>query len=96
MFNNVLFISLAPILIIALYIYSRDKYEKEPLSFLLKALLAGVIIVLPSGTCQWHRMPRSSGAHQAMTSCPAEGFPWHESVSLVGFNRKLCKLFGFE
>jgi RsiW-degrading membrane proteinase PrsW (M82 family) len=42
-----MFISLAPILIIAFYIYSRDKYEKEPLSFLLKALLTGVLIVLP-------------------------------------------------
>ena len=47
MFNNLLFISLAPILIIAFYIYSRDKYEKEPVSYLLKALLAGAIIVLP-------------------------------------------------
>lgn len=47
MFNNLLFISLAPVLIIAFYIYSRDKYEKEPISFLLKALLAGILIVLP-------------------------------------------------
>lgn len=47
MFNNLMFISLAPILIIAFYIYNRDKYEKEPLIFLLKALLAGVLIVLP-------------------------------------------------
>jgi protease PrsW len=47
MFNNLLFISLAPVLIIAFYIYNRDKYEKEPLSHLLKALLAGVLIVLP-------------------------------------------------
>jgi RsiW-degrading membrane proteinase PrsW (M82 family) len=47
MFNNLMFISLAPILIIAFYIYNRDKYEKEPLTFLLKALLAGVLIVLP-------------------------------------------------
>lgn len=47
MFNNLLFISLAPILIIAFYIYSRDKYEKEPVSYLLKALLAGAAIVLP-------------------------------------------------
>ena len=47
MFNNLLFISLAPILIIAFYIYNRDKYEKEPLSILLRALLAGVLIVLP-------------------------------------------------
>jgi protease PrsW len=47
MVNNLLFISLAPVLIIAFYIYSRDKYEKEPLSILLKALLAGVLTVLP-------------------------------------------------
>lgn len=47
MFNNLMLISLAPILIIAFYIYSRDKYEKEPLSFLLRALLAGVLIVIP-------------------------------------------------
>src|SRR4030065_967781 len=47
MFNSLLFISLAPILIIAFYIYNRDKYEKEPLSILLRALLAGVLIVLP-------------------------------------------------
>ena len=47
MVNNLLLISLAPILIIALYIYSRDKYEKEPLSVLFKALLAGILIVIP-------------------------------------------------
>jgi RsiW-degrading membrane proteinase PrsW (M82 family) len=47
MINNLLFISLAPVLIIAFYIYSRDKYEKEPVSILLKALLAGILIVLP-------------------------------------------------
>jgi RsiW-degrading membrane proteinase PrsW (M82 family) len=47
MFNNLLFISLAPILIIAFYIYNRDKYEKEPIPLLLKALFAGILIVLP-------------------------------------------------
>ena len=47
MFNNLLFISLAPIFIIAFYIYSRDIYEKEPISYLLKALSIGAIIVLP-------------------------------------------------
>jgi len=47
MVNDLLLISLAPIFVIALYIYSRDKYEKEPLSVLFKALLAGILIVLP-------------------------------------------------
>lgn len=42
-----LIIALAPVLIIASYIYFRDKYEKEPLWMLIKSLLLGVIIVLP-------------------------------------------------
>jgi RsiW-degrading membrane proteinase PrsW (M82 family) len=46
--NNLLFISLAPVLIIAFYVYSRDRYEKEPFSVLIKALFAGVLIVLPA------------------------------------------------
>jgi RsiW-degrading membrane proteinase PrsW (M82 family) len=48
MINNLLFVSLAPILIVAIYIYNRDKYEKEPYSILIKALFTGVIIALPA------------------------------------------------
>ena len=44
---KVIIISLAPVFIVAYYIYIRDKYEKEPFRFLLKALLAGAIITLP-------------------------------------------------
>jgi len=43
----VLLASLAPVLIILLYIYFRDKYDKEPLGLLIKALLAGIVIVIP-------------------------------------------------
>ena len=47
MFKSLLFISIAPVLIIALYIYIRDKYEKEPIVCLLKALISGILIVFP-------------------------------------------------
>lgn len=40
-------LSLAPVFIIAGYIYFRDKYEREPISLLLKSLFLGVIITLP-------------------------------------------------
>ena len=39
--------SLAPVLIILFYIYFRDKYEKEPLKMLIKALILGILIVVP-------------------------------------------------
>lgn len=44
---GLLILSLMPIAIIAIYIYSRDKYEKEPINTLLKALLFGALSVLP-------------------------------------------------
>lgn len=43
----VLLASLAPVFIILFYIYFRDKYEKEPLGMLIKALLLGIFIVIP-------------------------------------------------
>lgn len=47
MIKSLLFISIAPVIIVALYVYIRDKYEKEPVWALIKALLSGVLIVFP-------------------------------------------------
>ncbi|MFC2116672.1 PrsW family glutamic-type intramembrane protease [Bacteroidota bacterium] len=44
---SLIIIALAPVLIIAFYIYFRDKYEREPLGQLLLALIAGCIITIP-------------------------------------------------
>jgi protease PrsW len=43
----ILFASLAPVFIILFYIYFRDKYDKEPAALLIKALLLGIVIVIP-------------------------------------------------
>jgi protease PrsW len=40
-------LAIAPVIIIALYFYLRDKYEKEPIRFLIIALIAGCVIVIP-------------------------------------------------
>ena len=42
-----MFVSLAPVMIIAIYVFIRDKYEKEPAARLLLALTAGLLIVPP-------------------------------------------------
>jgi RsiW-degrading membrane proteinase PrsW (M82 family) len=44
---NLIIIALAPVLIIAVYIYIRDKYEREPLKMLLISLVVGCIITIP-------------------------------------------------
>lgn len=44
---QLILLSLAPVFIILFYVYFRDKYEKEPLGLLFKALLVGCIIIVP-------------------------------------------------
>lgn len=44
---DLIILSLAPVFIIAGYIYFRDKYEKEPLKLLLLALFFGALTVIP-------------------------------------------------
>ena len=43
----VLLASLAPVFIILFYIYFRDKYDKEPIGLLVKAVIAGMLVVIP-------------------------------------------------
>lgn len=44
---NVILLASAPVVIILLYVYIRDKYEKEPFGLLLKTLLAGALTTIP-------------------------------------------------
>jgi protease PrsW len=44
---DILIIALAPVAIIAGYIWARDKYEREPIRMLLGALLAGALTIFP-------------------------------------------------
>lgn len=44
---NLLILALAPVLIILVYIYIRDKYEREPIVLLIGSLIVGAFIVIP-------------------------------------------------
>jgi RsiW-degrading membrane proteinase PrsW (M82 family) len=44
-----LLLALAPAFVIMIYVYLRDKYEKEPINLILKGLLLGAIIIFPVG-----------------------------------------------
>lgn len=80
----ILLASLAPVFIILFYIYFRDKYEKEPLRMLAKALVAGILIVLPVIFVeQWlSAMSPFSGRVGAAA--------WHAFV-VAGFTEELFK-----
>ncbi len=44
---TLLLLALAPVCIILVYVYYRDKYEKEPLLLLFEGLVAGGVMVFP-------------------------------------------------
>jgi len=44
-----LLLALAPAVILMMYVYFRDKYEKEPVKLILKGILFGAIIIFPVG-----------------------------------------------
>lgn len=44
---HLLLLALVPVVMIAIYVYLRDRYEREPIHLLLKSLAAGALIVLP-------------------------------------------------
>jgi RsiW-degrading membrane proteinase PrsW (M82 family) len=44
---QLLLVAIAPVVIIGLYVFFRDKYEKEPFSLLMKSLGAGILITIP-------------------------------------------------
>ena len=44
---NLLFLALVPIVIILVFVYKYDKYEKEPLSLMLLCVLGGTLSVIP-------------------------------------------------
>jgi len=43
----ILIASLAPVILILLYIYLRDKYDREPVWLLIKLVIAGMLVVIP-------------------------------------------------
>lgn len=49
---HLVLLAAAPVFIILAYIYSRDKYEKEPIKLLLEGLVAGGVIVFPIIYCE--------------------------------------------
>ena len=44
---ELLFISIAPVIVISFYVYIRDKYDREPVWILLTTLAAGAFISIP-------------------------------------------------
>lgn len=56
-----LLLALAPAIILMMYVYFRDKYEKEPVKLILKGILLGAIVIFPVGLVENYLMGFGSG-----------------------------------
>lgn len=53
MIGVLIILAIAPAIAIAIFIYYKDQYEKEPWHMLVKAFAGGVFITLLAGTAEW-------------------------------------------
>ena len=68
-----LLLALAPAIIIMLYVYLRDKYEKEPIKLILKGIALGAIIIFPVGLIE-NTLMAYGKAFPAMQKAAWDGF----------------------
>ncbi len=84
----ILLISLAPIILILFYIYKRDKYEKEPIGMLVKALVSGAIIVIPILLVESLLTKPNGFSNNFMTAL-------YDGFFVAGFTEELFKYLAF-
>jgi len=81
---RLLLLASAPVIIILVYIYIRDRYEKEPVGMLLRSLFFGMLIILPVVAVETI-LGRYSGIFPGMTRTAYVAF------IVAGFTEELFK-----
>jgi len=99
---TLLLVSIAPVIIIAIYIYYRDKYEKEPIGLLLRGLLFGCLIMIPIliiehllGLASSHLsgIPKAAFDAFIIASVTEEGFKFLAVYLLIWKNKNFNEKF---
>lgn len=80
-------LAVAPGIAIAVYVYFRDKYEKEPLSLLLKTFAAGVIAVIPAALIEQVLFTMFPLQNSSLINIALNNFLF------IGLTEELCKYF---
>lgn len=86
LYTTLLCLSILPVIVLLVYIYHNDKYEKEPLGMLVKALLFGSLSVIPAIF-----MEQAMEQLNVYNNTPVVGGIF-EGFCVAGFCEELCKL----
>jgi len=97
-----LLLALAPAVILMMYVYFRDKYEKEPVKLILKGILLGAVIIFPVGLIENYimgfgagldRIPKAAYDGFIMAGATEETFKYMAVFILIWRNRNFNEKF---
>lgn len=80
-------LAIAPGIAISIYIYFRDRYEKEPLSLLARTFSAGFLIVIPAAAIEFafshiFNLNEANISHVALNN-----------IIFIGLTEEICKYY---
>jgi RsiW-degrading membrane proteinase PrsW (M82 family) len=97
-----LLLALAPAFVIMIYVYLRDKFEKEPINLILKGLLLGAIIIFPVGLVEnyilgfgktFETIPKAAWDGFIAAGATEEAFKYFMVFILIWRNRNFNEKF---
>ena len=97
-----LLLALAPAVIIMMYVYFRDKYEKEPIKLILKGILLGAVIIFPVGLIENYitgfgtglaKIPKAAFDGFIVAGATEEAFKYFVVFILIWRNRNFNEKF---
>jgi RsiW-degrading membrane proteinase PrsW (M82 family) len=97
-----LLLALAPALILMMYVYFRDKYEKEPVKLILKGILLGAVIIFPVGLIENYiigfgtglaKIPKAAFDGFIVAGATEEAFKYFVVFILIWRNRNFNEKF---
>ena len=83
----ILFLAVFPVFLLSIYIYHKDKFEKEPFGMLVKVFLFGCLSTIPAVLLEAFLMSFSNVFGNGIVL----GSAYHGFV-VAGFSEELCKL----
>jgi len=97
-----LLLALAPAILLMMYVYFRDKYEKEPVKLILKGILLGAIIIFPVGVVENYitvfrqnldKIPKAAWDGFVVAGATEEAFKYLAVFVLIWRNRNFNEKF---
>jgi len=97
-----LLLALAPAVILMMYVYFRDKYEKEPIKLILKGILLGAVVIFPVGLIENYitgfgtglaKIPKAAFDGFIVAGATEEAFKYFVVFILIWRNRNFNEKF---